>query len=585
MKNRLHTKPFGWLILPASILMVYLVPLLTNFLKNRSEVAVQALVLPLLFASIATGLIYVFFRPLFRRDPLAAYIGSLLVAVLLSTNYEARLSSAYAGLTALVPLPDLGKWQGTVFSIIFLALVFFLSRRVGKFFSRLVQQKAWSADLIGGIFVAIAATFVFQLIPAVRTIVVAWPQYFYKPPKLASLQPAANKPDIYYIVLDRYASQTVLKTQFDFNNDRFINFLDQQGFYINPDAHQNYPYTTESIASTLNANYNVDLINRFAGASAQTIVPYHRSIQDAAVASALKSIGYSYSEIGTWYEATNRSMLTDHFYLPDSQLTLLGWHNSIDNFTKFQISQSLFWRPIQAGVRIGGFKLLDYQAKVQSDLNTSGLNTLKSLVAAPAGGRFIFAHLLIPHDPYSFLADGSISPNPDNDDVGQPIKQKYLGQVKFINSQMEQILADIKSHSHGQALIILQSDEGPYPIQLNDHVYSQSDVNSELNNLDMRQWSNTDLFMKYGNLAAYYIPKAGAADLAKGANNLNVFRLVFNNYFGTTMPYLGQCYYVFPSGRKAAFVYSDITARLTREANPGCAPDGTGERVMTPANK
>lgn len=570
-----------WLLLAAVATMIGWMPIFGNFLGNRFEVSLQAMVLPLAGVLVVAVIVASVFLPYYRRNQLGGFLATLLAAVLLTNNYDDRLGSIYPFISAFLPLPKLGGIEASIFSLVFIVVIFLLAWGVSKLISAWVKQRGWAAkDLVGGAAIAIAITFLLLLVPAAKTIMGAWDQYFYRPPALATngVRAPVDKPDIYYIVMEDYASQTQLKAQFNFDNADFNKYLTDNGFYINPDSHQNYPYTTMSIASTLNAGYDTDMINKFKNDTSQTIVPYHRAIQYSSVASTLKGLGYSYSEIGTWYETSNNGPLADKFYLNDRRLTLFGHLTHIDGFTQSQLSESVFWRFLENGVSLGRTVLGRYQGEEQVQLTRDALATLKSLANQPAGGRFIFAHLIAPHEPYYFNADGSISTNSGSDDTGASIRDKYVGQIKYINSQMEQVLTSIKERSGGNAVVVLQSDEGPHPQELNEHLYNQDSANDEINNQDVARLSNADLALKYGNQAAYYIPKASTSDLATGANNLDVFRLVLNRYFGANMSILPECYYAYPNGRDKPFLYKDITDRLTGAKNPACAADGTGAK-------
>jgi len=574
---RLWSKVGAWLVLFATVFMVGALPIMNDFMFNHYEVAVQDLVLPILgLVLIAAVLASIFYR-LFRRRTMGGFIATLLTGVLLTNNYEGRLSSVYPIISAFTPLPRLDSIEGSVFSVIFMIIIVAAAWWVGKLADAWIKRHNWNArDIVVGLLIAVSLTFVIVASPTVKTIAQAWPQYFYKPPQLQSNATATgNKPDIYYIVMEDYANQTQLTNQFGFTNGAFSDFLTQAGYYLNPNAHQNYPYTTMSIASTLNAGYNTNLINKFAGAKSQTIIPYHRAIQYSSVAQEFKNLGYQYDEIGTWYETTNRGPIADNFYLNDRRLILFGHTTYIDGYTQQELSQSLFWRFLENGVSLGGKTVARYAGEGQVQLTGDALGDLKGLVDQPAGGRFIFAHLIIPHEPYYFNADGSLSATPGTDNTGQPIKQKYVDQLQYINSQIEPILTSIKEHSNGQAVVILQSDEGPQPQALNDHDYDQDSENDEINNQDMRQWDNDDINLKYGTMVAYNIPGVSPTDLASGANNLDVFRLVLDHYFDAGMPFLPECYYAFPNGRGQTFVYDDITQRVAGAANPACSSNGT----------
>ena len=63
------------------------------------------------------------------------------------------------------------------------------------------------------------------------------------------------KPDVYYIILDAYASPETLKTQGNFDDKEFLDFLKSRGFYVVPKAASNYDRTPFSISSSLNMDY------------------------------------------------------------------------------------------------------------------------------------------------------------------------------------------------------------------------------------------------------------------------------------------------------------------------------------------
>lgn len=559
----------------STLVMVAVVPILTNYYPQRYEIAVQDLWVPMALGTGVALLTGAAMWRLFRRQPLGGYIAALLATLLLTGGYEGRLTNIYPVLAAFSPL-NLGGSEGAIFSLIFIAIIIFGSRQIGMIIASAIARRTdRTGDILAGIGIAIAVTFALQFIPVGKAIAGAWPQYFYKPAALESSAKATEtKPDIYYIVLDRYASNTVLANQFGYDNSDFTNYLEQNGFYVNKDAHQNYPYTTMSISSTMNADYHTDIVGTFGDSSTQTIIPYHRAIKYSSVAQKLKDLGYTYSEIGTWYEATNQAPLADTFYLKDGILTFFGQPHSINNFTKNELKSSVAWRFIEGGLGFGNFKLVSYAEQDQADMTKGAIKTLKETAEKSTGGTFTFAHMLIPHDPYYFNADGSINATPESNNIGAPIKEKYLQQLQYINGQMKEVLSLINAKSNGKAVIILQSDEGPYPMQLNNEVFDQADVDSEVNDLDMRSWSDTDLAMKFGNLAAYKIPGASDTEYAAGANNVDVFKLVLNTYFGDNQRYVSQCYYAYPNGRAATFTYANVTSRLGGTTE--CKADGTG---------
>lgn len=559
--------------------MVALIPLLADYLENRYQLSVQEILLPLAVNMVAATVISLLFYRMWRHNRLGAYTAAILATAFVTTSYDQRITAIMPSLQAILPLPNLGDG---FYSLVFLAGLLLACYWLGRAVARLAVQYKWNIkNILTGVSIAIAVTFLLELIPAVRDLALAWPQFFYKPPALASAPKAASmaaKPDIYYIMLDDYASPEILKSQFGYDMSDFTQFLSDNGFYIPSNSHQLYPYTTMSLASTMTANYNSDMIRQFAKSSEQTIIPYNLAVRNSPVANHLKSLGYSYNLIGNWYETSNLSPLANHQFGQEGLLTLFGHTFILDNFPKQQLSESVIWKFLPPKLMIGKFNLLGYVNASTPDMTLASLQELKSAINQPPGGRFIFAHFLVPHEPYYFNADGSISRDIDGDNTGKPIKQKYVDQVKFINNKLKDIISSIKRQSQGQAVVLLQSDEGPSPLDLNDSNFDQMGVQDALQNTDMRDWSDADLQLKYGNLAAYAVPAANPADLGAGTSSVNVFRLVFNSYFGENLPYLADCFYAYPNGRSQPFVYANINQRLTGQTNALCNNDGTGPK-------
>jgi hypothetical protein len=317
-------------------------------------------------------------------------------------------------------------------------------------------------------------------------------------------------------------------------------------------------------------SYNSQMIKNFVGAANQTTATYNDAVKNSSVISALKSIGYKYDLVGNWYDTSNTSPLADQVDQSEGQLTILGHQITLSDFEKNEFLESDLYPFFSNGFSIGSHSLYSYSTINQQDQTLSQIQILNQLASQPSGGRFIFAHILVPHDPYTFNADGSINVNSGDDNVGEPIKTKYVNQIEFINSQMETLVSEINKNSNGKAIIILQSDEGPYPMEMNDGNYDISSVGDELSSGNMLNWSANDLKMKFGVLNAYHVPEASTSALAAGGSSLNIFRLVLNTYFGTSYSYLPECYYAYPNGRNQPFVYDNINSVLVGEKNSAC---------------
>lgn len=381
---------------------------------------------------------------------------------------------------------------------------------------------------------------------------------------------SSEKPDIYYIVLDRYTSNSVLKSQFNFDNSDFLNSLREQGFTVNDDAMSQYPYTTASIASTLNLSYHNDDVANFKGNSAQAATLFHNMIRQAEVVKILKQQGYSYYNLGSNYGATNKAPLADVDQAGDRLVTIFNKTKILRGLEVNAFWQSPFYRFFNINLSWWPLKSV-YKDNVAYTANQ--INILKDLAQnKTTTPRFIFAHIIVPHDPFALNADGSISNNWGSDNWGKAIKQKYVDQIKFLNNQMQTIVKKIQEQSQGKAIILLNADEGAYPTTMNQTIFNPISNTSQdeiIFRSSMLDWPTKDLLMKYGILQAVYIPKAKAQDLSN-ISSVNLFRIVLNNYFGYSFSYLPDCQLALTDGRNDTYKYQDVTSRTSGQDNALC---------------
>lgn len=557
-----------WLALMGPLFMLSVLPAISDWLKNRDQVTVVDLGVPVVLCLIlSAGITAVFFRS-FLHNRFAALLFGVGVLLLLGQYYPQTLFKIVDKLIHR----RWGNWQVLAFFVVAIIITAVVYRLFDKF-TRRWQTKTNALATAGSIVISVA--FLIQFFTLARVVIIEWPQFFYRPPALTmalAAKPANTKPDIYYIILDRYVSQDVLTNQFNFDNSPFTNWLTTNGFTVKPDAYSNYPFTAMSVASTLSANYLSDQVHKFGTAVYQTMQPYYDTIHYAPAIRQVKSLGYSYYHLGTWYEATSTAPLADHYYQPDGQLTVLNHRFTLSNTMRIMLINSVYQLFVQRDITVNNFTIINFTQQDARAATLYKFDVLKKITNAQPGGRFIFAHFLVPHYPYYFNADGTRAADPKINNNGKKIKQKYTDQLQFVNSQIKLIVETINQKSDGQAIIILQSDEGEYPMYLNDEQFWLG-AEKMLFAFDMRTWSDVNLKMKYGILAAYHVPQATTQALTDGGDPVNIFRLIFNTYFGGQLSYLPKCYYTYPHGRGNPFVYSNINDRLTGQTNPACSSD------------
>ena len=308
------------------------------------------------------------------------------------------------------------------------------------------------------------------------------------------LKPADTEqlPDVYFILLDKYARSDALLEEYDYDNGEFIEGLEEMGFWVADCSRSNYAFTVMSLASELNMAYVDDLTDD------PSLKTTSALIQNNAVHQAFEEIGYTTLAFDMGFSWGN--LKSSDYYLAGYPEDIEAWN--LDPFEILYLKSTL-------GVLIFEGKT-DLGAQVTlNDLEKKAERTLLILDLLPeipqmSGPKFIHAHIINPHPPYVFNADGSL--NPDAEDT--PSSEGYPAQLAFLEPR---ILEDV-------AQILAESDQPPIIIIEGDHAFGKETVTS--------------------NLLALYLPGYDTATLDDHMTLVNIFPLIFNTYFGTDIEYL-----------------------------------------------
>lgn len=344
----------------------------------------------------------------------------------------------------------------------------------------------------------------------------------------AELPAPEELPDIYYIILDGYGSQDTLQEFYGFDNSAFLESLRARGFFIPPDTHGNYFETFLSLSASLNMEYLEFLAEDPGPDSNDRSIPY-RMIQDNAVSRFLGSSGYRTVFFASGWSGTSHSHTAD--------VTVAG-HHAFDNEFYNTLLRTTVFRPL-----------------VRNWLFTreAVLSTFEEMPRAADSFEepcFVFAHIVPPHHPFRFAADGGV-PAPRGGEEGR--KEAYVGQVQFVNGRLEELVDALLSGEGKKPVIIFQGDHGPS--------YAGNPASVEVSP-GVREPTDEYIRERSGILNAYYLPApgGGTAALYDGISPANSFREVFNLYLGTEMERLpDRCYY---STYRRPFDFTDVTDRL-----------------------
>ncbi len=338
----------------------------------------------------------------------------------------------------------------------------------------------------------------------------------------------ADLPDVYYIILDGYASVSSLEEFYDYDNHEFINFLTEKGFYIASNSRSNYPWTTLSITSALSMEYINYLGEEIGLESNDRTIPY-QMISNSNVWKFLKSKGYQFVHFNSsgWGP-------TDSNRFADISIRA----NRLNEFN-ISLIQTTMLKPLEKYIIIesGAQKVL------YSLSNLGKVNQID-------GPKYIFAHIMSPHPPFFFDANGELIPKAEYKLAPYWDPEKYLDQLIFINSRVELLVEEILSNSKIPPIIIIQGDHGarstigePDPDKPADHGWEYPTAEN------LRESTYI--------LNAYYLPGNGSDLLYDSITPVNSFRVVFNTYFDEDFELLEDKIYY--SVYKTPFDFFDVT--------------------------
>ena len=445
---------------------------------------------------------------------LLAVAASLLVAIWLMVRDWARASVIAAIWTDfLLYLPSVirsvteNQWVMVAAIVAGCLLAWDVSRRVTKD-STTVRQVNGAVNLFFGT-AAIAMACIFSL--------QQWGIERGRPDPRGTFAPFAGKadahsPDVWHIIMDRYAGEETLSRTYGFQNTAFLGALRARGFSVAKGSYSNYQITPLSLASTLNASYLESFTAKF-GISDDR-VPMFRAIDRNAAFDFFKRQGYRINFAGGWANVTFDNSLADRkiTFRPLSEIS----RTVLDQSVPGVLAQML------------GIPFADGR-KDQCLREKYKFEQLREL-AREHGRKYVFAHFLLPHPPYTFAADGKCQSIAEARKIGRV--GSYVGQVEYSNGELVQ-LVDAILKGPRPATIIIQADEGPYPAKyaVDELEFAPSYKPGEtlLNDTPdiRREKTNIILAIRHAD---------GKQDVTP-LSPVNIYPAITNHSFGTNIPF------------------------------------------------
>lgn len=326
------------------------------------------------------------------------------------------------------------------------------------------------------------------------------------------------KPDIYYLVFDRYAGSPALEKYFDFDNEPFLRELEDRGFSVARNSVANYVKTSLSLTSSLEMSYlDEGALKAEARNPADQEVINRRFQGRLAVPAELKSQGYRFVMVPSWWPPTATNVDAD----------LIFGYEGPSEFALALMDTTLLSAFTSPREEIDPFSM--------DGLRNYTLHQLERMRDVPAlpGPKFVMAHFLIPHPPTLFDRDGT---GFEGAETSLSPTEKYTRQVEFTNSQILDIVDIIRSQPDDEEpIIVLQADEGPFPDRYaaNGETFTWADATAE------------ELEIKFRILNAVHLGghDAEAAGFHDAITPVNEFRVVFNAIFDAGLPMLEERVY------------------------------------------
>jgi hypothetical protein len=337
-------------------------------------------------------------------------------------------------------------------------------------------------------------------------------------------------PNIYYIILDGYGRQDILKDYLDYDNTRFVHFLESRGFYVSPQSRSNYGHTMLSLSSSLNMRYIPEL-DGHADQQVQTT----QLIRYNTVSNYLKNKGYRIIHFNSGWIVTAENALAEITF--DS--------SKMDEFD----STLLF----NAVPRFIVDKLVTNHERATILYNLAKLSEVPKI----HGAKFVFAHFICPHPPFVFNRTGQMPKRNVlfrvQESKWQP-KSHYLDQMAYMTDCIEKVIDRILKDSANPPVIILQSDHGP----------ACDGIQNDPSYLQVRERTTI--------LNAYFVPPQTRRQLYKTITPVNTFRILFNTLFGAHFARLPDR--TFYSGQGLPpFTFSDMTDMSRLPQRPAPVPN------------
>ncbi len=529
LRKILNKFPFYILFFPwYSILFLYD----HNFVKLSFKV----IVIPFLITTLACLFIWFIFRLIFRKSIKAGILVGFLLLIIFMYGPLHKLAFFDTFNIGIIPI----DWSWVY---LFLSLVLLIGSAIYLIKAKRELIRLNNILNIGGVIlmILVLGPLIYNYI---RIHVDFSPDSIDQTGASETVTPGDNaqpveKPDIYYIIPDDYGAPQTFKDDYGYDSSDFVNYLKKKGFYIAENSKTNYPYSAYMIASALSMNYlNSQTQPKIKTQPGGTVID--NIINNSKVVHFLKSQGYSFFNIGGWYDPLRYNDSADINFVYDNKLNLDEFSNTLLHNTIFY---PLVLRYFGLSGRPNQIANVNYQFETLSQM------------PAQISPKFVFIDLLAPHTPWVFNENCDVVYHLQKD----PAIVKFIPEMTCVNKRLMTVIDTILKNSKTPPIIILQSDEGAkdgnnqaikYPNKTGVvGGFKDASIDTNLERVRI--------------LNAFYLPGNHQAKLYPEISPVNTFRYIFDEYFNNKLPLLPDQVYTFDDYDKLyRFIFNDITDQV-----------------------
>ena len=302
---------------------------------------------------------------------------------------------------------------------------------------------------------------------------------------------SAEKPNVYHIILDEYTDNEILTKKFGYNNEKFLEFLNNNGFYMHDKLFSTFGGTVKE----LNVIFNMEYPKKLGWMSED-----YESLNNNKVMSIFSNQNYSIIE-------TNSMMRWKNFSDVDTKLCY------DTNFINSEFLDQVL------GKSIIRYFLEKYQQDTRRDTVRCTFDVLNEITLKTDGPKYVFSHVYVPHPPFLFGPNGE-NVIPDHREISGlqswENPQGYVNQLIYATNEITVVIKNIVKNDPN-AIVIVQGDTGT------------------LTGTDISKKTMKEIYQAHSILYAVRIPDVEDSDYMIP---VNTYRVIFNNYFNMNYDYL-----------------------------------------------